>query len=354
MMKKIFLVIIAALLISYTFSFAFTVKGSGSAVISDDKNPVSIDNAAKNKALKNALAAYFSILAKESGQAAPDVTDEFLKFIKKFKILNRTVDGHTLTYVIQADIDDVALNDINYYIKQMTNSAVIANKGISPALEETAKLVESAEDILKKNSFTLTYNRNFQKNLPVMPTDEDIMEQFNQSNAQYLYIFDSEHAYSVLNGQYECNMKLITTIESKKGRLSKMQVTSEATDNTREKCVKKAYEAAVEKSVNYVRNNLLVIKENDMHKQTYTVSALNFGKFVKIKDFIDILTKRDVVTSHRVTEYTLNSVKLELDSFFTREDLITKIKELQEKQGFLCECGEDIITLNFDADTGGN
>lgn len=141
-----------------------------------------MQTAPPEKALLNALNNYFSRLkASRPNKEIPDVTIEFFKFIKSYKIAERDYKDDHVNYTVLADVDDVALNDLMYFVKNVVNTAIYNLDGIILDVEMEKKINSS----FKEYKFDTKHQSEFQANLKDNSTAKEREAVFKANAAQY-------------------------------------------------------------------------------------------------------------------------------------------------------------------------
>lgn len=343
-MKRFFLsfLVITLLFISAEKALAVFMEGSGSSVIYDN-NVKSAELKAKESALKNAVRNLFS----SSGDlSAPEVTDEFLKFITKYKIVSRSVSDNTVFYTVSADIDEIAMRNINYYISDATNSAVYYITG-NTGLAQRSDLLKEAGSVLGRYKFTTMRNIDFLALSGDTPAQEEIINAFSSSGSQFLFIFDITPSITKNGEIFNCETEVIVNLFSREKKFPSMKVTGKALDESEALCIQEAFKTSVASASEYIRKNLISLPKNSATLTTYTIQASDFAKFADVKSFMDFLKRRDILKDYSIKTFSIDEAVFEAQTVFSRESLMNNLNELRDRYGYSVEIDKDTLFLNF-------
>jgi len=348
-MKKLSLLIAVIILAFAVNAFAKSVPGYGAAVLNEKNSFYEIEEMAKKSALVNALVRYFKSVRKDSPELKlPAINDEYLKFIKSFKITKRYMKGHTVVYQILADIDDVSLSNISFYINKATNSVVFYIEGLPGDIAQTGLVEKEVTGILNKNSFTTADNENFQEDIYYKKNKTDIYKIFQQTGSQFLFAFDVKSKFEKTDEFVICDIDLITHIYSRDAEYKPILASTKSIKEVKSLCVEDALSNAMNKTISYVRKELVKLPQNNMEIQTYKIQAKGFGKFIRVKDFIDKLQNKKVIKKHRISSYAMNEVTFEVDSLFDKPSLINKIIDMTGEFNYqIVPSDKEEIILDF-------
>jgi hypothetical protein len=345
---KTILTLVTAISLSFLFSgtaSAVYINGSGSAVIQDN-NLKQAEDLARDNALKNALRSYFANPSNLNSAQMPEITKEFFKFITGYKILSRSVQDFTVTYNISADIDDIALSNINHYIREATNSVVFYIMGNAKG-EQKSDLLDEASSILEKNRFTIKYNSDFLAEIPDRPSPSDLITAFAGSQAQYLLVFTINSQMEPQDDVIRCETELLTKPISRGEEFSTIKVVKKTVQETEDLCASESFKAAANTTVEYIRKNIIKLPQSEVVDTDYNIKAVNFGKFSRVKTFIDFLQRRDILTSYKIKTYSIEEVVIEAETSFDRDSLLRNINSLREKFNYEMSSEGNELMLDF-------
>lgn len=338
MMKKIVILLIFTFAVN---SFAITIDGIGKAVIVE-KNLKKAEDTSLKYALIDAIYNYFKTYKKD--QEIPDINEEFFKFIKSYKIVDRRVENYTVVYNIEADIDEFAIDDATYFLKKIVHSVVYSIE-MDRTLFKDSPLREALNKIFSSYNFSTRYQEDFEIETPEDLSLNDKLTNFGNSRANYYFIFHTEPEFTNLEQKTLCKLTLVTKIYTKKEALPTIKVTvSELADNETE-ALKGAFEKAGEKTIQYVRDNLIKIPDNKYEEKTFDIIFLNFNSFLKLNNLLTFLKEKGFIESFYMNFYSMTEAKFEIVTKFTLERLSEKIKEYDSRLIIESENNELIITF---------
>ncbi len=334
------------LLMSVSTALAVEIEGTGIAVI-EDGNVKKAEDEAFNKALKNTLNRFFNSSNRPAGENIPEITEEFYRFITSYRILERKAEETEVTYRIMADIDDIAINNINYYIREATNSAVFEITGLPENEEMKERLLSTAKELFEQRRFTTKYNDDFLSGLPDVPSPADVIAAYSASLAQYLFMLSVNTSFEETGDLVYCTVELFTKPYSRKKEFNTIKVVSKAVNESRISCANEAFRSSAGKTLDYVRRELIKAPGVKTTDSNYEIRAVNFGKFIRVKTFMDFLKRREIISDYKIHTFSIDEVSFEVKSFFDRPQFIKNIRDLQEKHNYSLEDTEGEFLLDF-------
>lgn len=306
---------------------AVTVSGSGSSVIINN-NLKKAEESAKTSALTNSITNYF--LKFKADQNSPEVTEEFIKFIKSYRITKREVSQFVITYEVESEVDDIALNDLKYYVNKIVHSvvfSVVRDNVTDENMYTEFKNLLIAE--LQQYDFDTKYQSEYDIKFP---EDIDISEKltvFANSNAKYFFQFVPENVCSYFDSNYFCKLSLETKVYSKSEEFPSVKAIASGVSKNKEEAVFESFKKAVKNTMIYIKENQLKIAKDSIEERTLTLSVLNFGKFSDVYDFLNTLKKRAVLTNYKLKNYSQVEASFEVTTKFDTEDFIKKIEKIK-------------------------
>lgn len=343
MKKTVRSLLIALLILLFTgFAFAAPVNGTGSSVIHEE-NIKEAEARARDNALKDAVRNYFT---SSGNSSVPEITPEFFKFFTSYKVTSRYVQDNTVFYNITADIDELAVSNISYYIKDATSSAVFdINGNINQATKTGFNKI--AEGALTSFNFTLSHNADFAADLPRSPRQEDLINSFASTAAQFLINFTVTQSSTQESGSVNCETELLTKLFSRDKEYPLIKITTRAAQDTAEGCTAEAFRSAVYSSADYIRKNFVQLPEGAGTPTRYTVKAFNFGKFQDVQSFMDFLKRRAVFRDYSIKTFSLEEAVFEADTVFSKDSLMRNLLELKERYGYSARIDGNELLLDF-------
>jgi hypothetical protein len=345
MKKTIFcLLIIAAVFASAQNAHAVFVEGSAGAVIHEG-NVKAAEQAAREGALKNAMRNFFS---SADNTSVPEITAEFLKFITRYKITSRYVKDNTVFYSVSADVDEIAMGNLNYYIREATNSVVF---DITGKLKEDLKptLLKTASEALQQYRFTAGNNQNFLAEMPDNPKQTDMLAAFSSGPAQFLFIFTLNASTKPEGEIFNCEAELYVKPYSRDKEFTAVKVTGKAVQETDDLCITEAFRSSVLTAADYIRTNFIPLPETVNTVTKYSVRAVHFSKFADVKAFMDFLKRREIVKDYNIKTFSLEEAIFDADTVFSRDSLLRNLDELKGRYGYTARIEGDELLLDFSA-----
>ncbi|QAR33537.1 hypothetical protein EP073_09025 [Geovibrio thiophilus] len=345
MKKTILCLLITAVIFSFTGkTHAAFVEGSGSSVIHDG-NVKAAEQNARESALKSAMRNFFS---SADNTSVPEITNEFLKFITRYKITSRYVRDNTVFCSVSADVDEIAMGNINYYIREATNSVVF---DITGKLKEDLKpaLLKTASEVLQQYRFTASDNQNFLAEMPDNPKPEDMITAFASTPVQYLFVFTLNAATEPEGEIFSCEAELYVKPYSRDKEFPAVKVTGKAVQETDDLCITEAFRSSVIAAADYIRTNIIPLPETVNTVTKYSVKAVNFGKFADVKAFMDFLKRREIVKDYNIKTFSLEEAIFDADTVFSKDALLRNLDELKGRYGYTARIEGDELLLDFSA-----
>lgn len=324
-----------------THAHAYVIQGSSSEPVLNG-NIVTADSQAREKALLDALKNYFSILkANQPNKEIPDVTEEFFKFIRSYKIAERAYVNDNIVYTVLADVDDIALNDLMYFVKNVVNSMVYNISGISQDVDADSSMAEA----FKEYKFDLKYQSDFQANLPENSTESERNTAFRNGKPQY-FMDMSVVREDAQDGS--CSIELTTRTYSKTKEFQTLKTKSSAEAENENECMQTALKLALLKTLTYVRSNFIPLPEGHTTLNTFSVTAEQYTNFADPKKVMDALQSRSFIESYKIKSFAGNKLEIEVSTYVSLDILIKKLQSLESEYGFSAASGEnDNILLDF-------
>lgn len=274
------LITILIIMLMTTTSFAYVIQGTVTEPVIDGNIADADNKAREKKALLRALKKnYFGKLkSTQPDKDIPDVTTEFFKFIKKsYKIAERSYKDDSVTYTILADVDDVALNDLTYFVKNVVNTAVYNLSGTKNNLALEAKVNTALADY----KFDSKYQSEFQANLQESSSEHQRVIAFKDSPSQYFFDMSIVREPAA---EEECTVILTTKTFSKTKEFQTLKTKSSEIAQNEEECVATALNhALLKKTLGYVRKHFIHLANAEKVLKTFEVNAENYDNFATPK-----------------------------------------------------------------------
>lgn len=308
---------------------------------------------AVNNALINAIREYYK---ENNPDNIPDISREYIKFIRSYSIISQAIEGSTIYIRLSANIDDIGLQDAKIYIDNPVDSAVFVFSGINEEvlpLETQAKIIERS--LVSKN-FSTNDQRNFIYNINNMKSKKEAEEQFKNVYSHYLFrfIFSSKFE-DFSNSDHNCELITTTDIVSKDGFTQTLKVETYSSNTDKNKCISDAMSKAIVSTIDYIRNNLIEAPDTTKELYTYYIKVINFKNMVGTNNFFAALKKRGFIKDYKATSFSGKEVSFKIDSYFDKNDLSTKLYSVNtDDLNFTYEVNNDGIILDFASDDNNN
>jgi len=341
-MKTVKLLTILLILSMFTYSYGYIIEGSVTVPVVND-NIKAADRIALERALLKSLKNYFHKLKKKQpNMEVPDVTTEFFKFIRSYKIAERGYQDDAVFYTVLTDVDDVALNDLMYFVKQVVNSAVYNVRGMN---NDTA-IGNKISETLAEYKFHVRYQSEYQSQLLENSSNNLKISAFRNSPAQYYFDLSIEREPAQTG---YCTAILTTKTYSKTKEFKTLKTNSQATANSDEECMTEAFTLAFIKTLGYVRENFIPLPSSESLKQ-FTVTAENYDNFATPKKIMEELKKRTFIKDYKIKGFSGKKLEIEITTFIGLDLLIKKLQSIESEYDFSAHNtdGENIL-LDFNA-----
>lgn len=246
-----------------------------------------------------------------------------------------------MTYTILADVDDVALNDLTYFVRNAVNTVVYNITGIPQ--ENT--LEENFNSAYKEYKFDTKHQSEFQASLKENSTEDERIETFKNGQAQYYMEMSVEREPTAEN---ECSVILTTRTFSKTKEFKTLKTKSSSNGESDEECAESAVSLSLLKTLGYVRSNFIPLPSGEHKLKTFKVRAENYNNFATPKKIMEELKKRSFIDGYRIISFAGNKLDVEVDTYVDINVLVKKLQSIEQEYGFYTAAGEDEnILLDF-------
>jgi hypothetical protein len=346
MYKKLLLVILLFFVFLNT-AFAVKIKASGKYVIEND-NLRAADKLAKEDALLNALKTYFESTGGTSD--IPEITTEFFKFIKSYKILERYVSDYTVYYTVEADVDEIAKSDLNHYLNSVSHSVVYyvkVNKDDDFSEISLKTVNRFINKTFEKYSFMTKYQESFDLALSEKPDFEEIIKQFSINRARFLFYIEISSSCENADSEVDCEVTTISRIYTKQKGFPVIKSPTYATGKNKKEALLKGFDNNFENVLKYVRENFIPLPKINFEVKEIQVTVINYKRFTDIKKILNALKDKKIINSYSIKSYTSNNVVFVVKTTFDQTNLISKIKSLNKENKFSVQNQDSSILINF-------
>lgn len=348
MKKVITIIILLAAAISYTSeSYAYNVVATGKAAI---KNLRLRD--AYYSALNNAKLTSIRWYYKENNITDMEVNEDFFKFIKSYSVLEQNIeDNKTVSVKLKIDLDDAALKDARLLLNQYADSAVYLYRGIDDTILPSKQIQNTITNTLAAQQFSLSDQALFLGKIDDIYDKKKINKAFSEINSASLIILDFrviDNLEEFKDPDNKCEVETTVTIINKKKESKTIQIVTGNDNNNIIKCYNNTVKQAASDTVAYVRDNIIQLPETAAKLHKYNINFINANNLVLTKNIIDTLSQRGLIKSYKTVSYSQKNVVFEVDSYFSTEELSSKIQELNfPKQPNKIEFNDKKLILDF-------
>lgn len=305
-------------------------------------------NQAVHNALINAIRQYYS---QQNSDNMPDISKEYIKFVKSFKVVSQEVIGSTISIKIVADLDNIGLQDANIYINNSVNTAVFTYYGVNEDILSNDRQARIINNALVSKNFTTNDQDNFIQGITDIKSSSDIKSQFGNTYSFYLFKFSFDGKFKNLsNPDFGCELITTTDILSKNSETHTLKIETNSTNKNQGDCISDAMSQAVVSTIDYIRKNLIeTTGDKELHK--YQIKAINFKNMVGTNNFLSALKQRGFIQNYKAISFTGKEVVFEIDTYFNKEDLSNKLYSVKsDDMNFKYEVDSKGITLDFASD----
>lgn len=326
--------------------YAVKVTGVGNSVIINN-NLKDAEKSAKISALTNSIANYFTNFKQE--QTPPEVTEEFVKFIKNYRILKREVSQFVVTYEIEAEVDEIVLGDLKYYIDKIVHSVVFTIDEDNLTDENLSlDFKKSVITELPNFDFDSKYQSEYDIQTPKDISMNDKLIIFGNSGAKYFFHLTPEISCSYLDNNHFCKLSLTTSVYSKSEVFPPIKALASGIGKTENEALVLAFNKALVNTITYIRDNQLKLSKENAEEKVLNISILNFSKFSDVYDLLNILKSRGVLKNYTLKTYSQMAASFEVLTKFNIESLLKKIPKVKVNQKeLIVEADSDTLIVTF-------
>ncbi len=347
MNKHILTLILAIFLaITTTSAHATNMKGTGEAVIIKN-NTIDAVNKSLNNALLNSVRAYYK-QQEQYGYSSPDITNEYIKFIKSYQLINQKVVGSKIVTTINANLDVDALTDATLLISEHTDSVVYITRGIDEDIVKQTTLDNIVTSALKENDFTAQYQDNFLYNINDIEKTSQVVSSFNSVDSKNMIIFNFDIKDGNLNNPDNlCEVVTTTNIHTKNKLTKTLQLTTGSFQTAQDLCVREAIVNAINTTVKYTRDNLIERVEIERTVYNYKMKTVNAPNMIITNNLLDTLKDRGFINSYKTSGFSANEVIFNIETYFTEDILVERLLNISLDIGYYVEEYSDGVLLDF-------
>ncbi len=334
------------ILIFFIFIFLFAnniipavFTGIGDAVIEDNNLKIA-EIAAKNNAIENSIYNYLKSKISESN-TIPEITSEFFKFLRSYKIISRNVENYRVTYTIESDIIDFDIEEVFHMVKKLVTSAVyIVN--VKGDLEDIEENEINAFVDKKFNNYNIEtkYESDYLFALHNKEDFDEVIKSFANSKAQYLFILLIDSNITRIDQKVYCRVEILTNIYTRESKSKPIKTISTSIAEDPKKALTLSLNKSLDKMLIYVNNNIIKLSKNSNSINSFNINFLNFNRIAEVYELLNFMTGRGWVSSYNIGTFGREKVVVEIKTSFSPEELIEKVYKYNENNNF------DIVLKN--------
>ena len=329
--------------------YSFSTDATGVAQIRS-RNIKLAKKDAINNALLSAIQQYYYSIAPVEKIKIPKITNNYLKYVKKFIVLSDRVDEGNKKYVVnlQVTVDTIGLSDASEYTSQQTNSAVFSIDGIDYMLIGREVSEQIIIDQLRKKNFVLSDQDYFEYSIREDSSIKKILKKFKDHNASFYFNLSAELKFDdFTNSDSKCELILTTSVYNKVSDKTMLRVNTDSKLADTVSCVEEVLAKGMAKTLDYIRNNVVRLDtiENVSHK--LNIIMLNFSNMVTVNNLLNSLKDRKYISDFNIKSFAQKEVTIEVTAFINETDMVKRLSLLLDDSTNIYIDDNEII-VNFD------
>ncbi|MGA1845913.1 hypothetical protein [Deferribacter abyssi] len=341
-MKKHLLILLAILLISYSITYAIQYDSFGTSVI-ENNNLKKADKSALTNALLNAIKKHFEKVTTNKDKI-PEITKDFIRFVKSYKILNRYIKDYTVYYHLLVNVDEITVDDLPLFFNNLKQSVIYYIVNMSNLNND-----KNIANIFGKYNLSLKNEDDFLFNLPQNPSYDDLLNEFAKSSAKYLIIFKTNIISESGEIPYSCKTELITETFTKEKKFKIFKVVStKSSIISKNDCISNSILSSINKAVEYIKNNYIELPKINISKNELTLTFINFNNLSIILKLLKVLDNKHYIEKYKMKSFSLNEAVFDIISLLPVDNLEKKLKLLQKNYKYnIINFGNGEIIIDF-------
>ncbi len=346
-MNTIKTILLSLCLLFATNAMAYDIQGTGDAVVVKGNYIAAIQNSLDNALLSSIRDYYRTFMPNNT----PDITTEYLKFVQSYKLISRFPVGAKIRTRVLATLDTNALQDATLLITDPKDTAVFTHKGLTEDNISLDRLESIIASILIKNDFTLQHQDNFLYNINDSSSNAQVSAAFRNvdSKNMFRYTFKINHdAETFDNESHRCELQTTISVFNKGQRTQTIQLKTGSNKYNKNTCLRDSITEAVNKSTEYIRENLVARVEVEKTVHTYKLKAINFNNMIITNQLLSNLKERGFISNFKTSSFATNEVIFEVQTYFVEDTLVERLSNLSLDIGFMAEKYADGIILDFE------
>ena len=351
--KKALFILFFLIISCYGYAQISKTIGLGEAIIENSNMKAAYKTAIQN-ALLDAIREYY-VNASENGEI-PDVTPEYIKFIKSYKITSRNIDDFKVFVSVEAYLDNVTIKDPKPFLTKRLDTIVFMFSNLPEAVISDSEISKTMNNVLQAQNFSTMDQNNFAYLITDPENKPQIINAFNSVGAKYLLLFSFVLTYpehleknqSIIDEPtYTCEITVNANLRSKQGKEKKITLSINSGNKDRTKCAKEAMNKGLISLVEYLRTNILLDEATISRIHSYQIKVINFKNMVNTNKFFESLKQKGFVNSYKVTSFASKEVLFNVETIFEPTILQQKITDAGLNQNIIVKNENNGLVLDF-------
>lgn len=334
--------------ISVDISFSAIFRGVGEAVVEGNDLKIAETNAKQN-ALEDAIYNYLRSKTTENN-TIPEITSEYFKFLRAYKIISRNVANFKITYTIDADIIDFDIADVYHMVNKVVASAiyVMNMKGDLEDIDEQ-KINNIIKNKFNEYNIDTKYEEDYIFTLNDKKSTDEIVTQFANSKAQYLFIMIVDSNINKIDNKAYCRVELLTNIYTRENKNKPIKAISTSINEDPEKSFELSLNKSLDKMFNYVINNIIILNKSNSTIFNLKINFTGFKRIGEVYDILNFMDDRGLINHYNIEQFGREKILTEIKTIYSSEELVDKIKRYKENENFKVLLDSQGIELHFNS-----
>lgn len=259
----------------------------------------------------------------------PDITPEFIKFVKSYKVTSSSVDGYKINVGVEAVLDAVTLKDANQFLNNKIDTAVfVFSQPTTNSPLTNMEVSKIITQILQSKNFSTMEQNKFSYNITNPNDNIQIVNTFGSVNAKYLFKINLDITYpDIEQSDNICDVAMVTDIKMKNGEEKVLKVSVGLPELDKKQCVAGSISQGLTTTIDYIRNNIIQEHSENAQVYYYEIKAVNFTNMIATNKFFGSLKQRRFVNNFKAASFASKEIIFNIESLFDKDKLKEKISE---------------------------
>jgi hypothetical protein len=327
-------------------AFSAVYRGVGAAVI-EGKDLKTAEISAKKNAIDDAIGNYLK--SKYSGdRAIPEVTSEYFKFLKSFKIISRNIENYRVIYTVDADVIDFDIDDVYRMVNRLVTSAVyVFNLNGDLSDLDKNKIDYLVDNKLKLYNIDTQYEKDFMFSIENVEDTDKIITAFANSPAQYLFVIDVDSNITKIDNKAYCRVEIMTNIYSRENKNKPIKTISTSIADSSENALTDAINKSLDKMLNYVISNVIKLNKTDNVIANISITFMDFKRVGDVYEMLKFMQDRGFINNYNIEKFDRNKLVAKVNTVYKVEGLVDKISKYKMGKDFNVGIESGKIMLRF-------